>query len=168
MDTQLSVDNHIDDMIRECKIHRFASELQNTDNEERKQKIRDILQLLQGVDKSEIENNARNKLNKIYDNIDKTAFNKNWSRLTFSQRQDRIKDFFNKSIKDDIIKENLEKKILNMLENKKLKRTYIEYDNINGTIISINLPEKTKTTNTKIKKKSINSDSSDESSVYSE
>lgn len=149
-----TVDNQIDEIIRECKIYRFASELQFTKDDIRKNDIKDILNTLQRS--SNNEDSARDKLNKIYDNIDKTALLKKWTKLTLSQKQDRIKDFVKRTYKND--KNETEKKLLDMLNNGKLKMGWVDYNNKEGYIIAINIEKKPK----KVKKShSSHSDNSD-------
>jgi hypothetical protein len=143
-----TIENQIDDIIKEHTNYRFATELQYTTNETRKEILRSILQIQQGKPIL-VKDDARTKLNKIYDEIDKNALKKNWVKLTTTQKQERIKEFVKRSVKDTKLSEQMELKLLKMLDDGKLKRTFIDYDTLNGSIISITIPEKL---NTKTKK----------------
>ena len=162
-----SVDNSIDDIIRENKIHRFATELEKTEEEERKKDIIEILYHLERL-KTDVGENARSKLNVICDNIDQGALKRKWSKLTLSQRKDRIKDFFKRTIVDEKDRKKKEIKILDMLESGKLKQKFVTYDQVNGKIMSIDLEiddKKDKTKKNDKKSSSSESDSSEESDV---
>ena len=135
------MENQIDDIIRECTVHRFASELQYTKNELRKETIRGVINVIQGKPIL-VGSDARTKLNKIYDKINESELKKNWTKLNNTRKQERINEFTKRSIKDVNQCEQLELKLLKMLEDGKLKRTFIDYDTTTGTIISINIPEK--------------------------
>lgn len=136
-----TIENQIDDIINECTNYRFASELQYATNDERKENLRAILKIKEGKPIIEKEN-ARTKLNKIYDEIDKNALKKNWAKLSNVQKQNRIKEFVERSVKDKNQGKKLEAKLLKMLTDGKLKRTYVEYDPVAGIINLINIPEK--------------------------
>ncbi len=118
MELVTSVDNQIDDIVRENKIHRFASELQYTLPEERKTILREILQL--SSDKKEssgngMETDARNKLNKMYDSIGENSLKKKWVSLTTSQKQERIKSYIKNSVNNDKLGATLVSNFLFML-----------------------------------------------------
>jgi len=153
-----TIENQIDDIIKECTNYRFASELQYTTNDERKETLRAILKIQEGKPIIEKED-ARTKLNKIYDEIDKNALKKNWAKLSNTQKQNRIKEFVKRSVKDANQSEKLEAKLLKMLDDGKLKRTYIEYDSMIGIISLISIPEKS---NNKTNKVESDSDSDSE------
>jgi len=152
-----TIENQIDDIIKECTNYRFASELQYTTNDERKETLRAILKIQEGKPIIEKED-ARTKLNKIYDEIDKNALKKNWTKLSNTQKQNRIKEFVKRSVKDTNQSEKLEAKLLKMLDDGKLKRTYVEYDSMIGVITLINIPEKSNNKTNKVE-----SDSSSDS-----
>ena len=168
MEGQESVDNQIDELVKENMIHRFASELQNTTGEERNKEIREILQILQRVKNTENDlKGARDKLKKIYDNIDNEALKRKWNRLTALQKQNRIKDFLKTTIKDEKTRGITEKKFISMLEEGKLKQKFVEYDRSTGKISSINIvgDEKKKV---KVETKSESEESSSSSGSESE
>lgn len=138
MSDSTSMDNQIDDIIRENKVYRFALEFQYATSEERKSHLKEILKMYEPRDK-QIEENARTKLNKIFDTIEENSLKKKWSKLTLNQKKDRIKFFINnKKIK---LTEN---NVIEMLENGTLKSTYVDYDSEVGVIKSIIIPEKQK------------------------
>lgn len=147
MDEPEPIDTQINQMVKKCMIHRFASELQNTTAEERKQSIREILQLLQDPPP---KIDSKTKLDQIYENIEKNAVKKQWAKLSQLQKLNKIKDFAKNN-------QELEAKLSNMLEEGELKKVYIDYNVETGVIIAINLPKLKKSKESK-------EDSSDESS----
>lgn len=138
MNQEKSVDNQIDEIILECKIYRFASELQNTDDEERKTDLRKILNMYQRSEQSPIKTNtARQKIDDMFDKIEESSLKKRWLKLNIIQKKNRIEQFVSNMVMDDNKKEEYKKKLLNMLENKKLKKTLVDYNNTEGIITSI-------------------------------
>ena len=130
-----SIDNQIDEIVKENMIHRFASELQNTESDDRKKKLREILKLLQ----RQPEQNARDKINEMCDEVDVELLKRNWTKLTLLQKQDRIKTFV-RSLKDNADKPSIESKLLEMLADGQLKSKLVDYDNADGKILSIKIP----------------------------
>lgn len=98
--------------------------------------------LLQGTKEEDKEINAKNKLAKIYDNIDTFTLNRKWTKLSLLQKQDRIKNFVETSIEDEKIRAGVEKKLLTLLESGDLKQKCVDYDSKTGTIKAVNLEEK--------------------------
>ena len=138
MNQEKSVDNQIDEIILECKIYRFASELQNTDDEERKTDLRKILNMYQRSEQSPIKTNtARQKIDDMFDKIEESSLKKRWLKLNIIQKKNKIEKFVSNMVMDDNKKEEYKKKLLNMLENKKLKKTLVDYNNTEGIITSI-------------------------------
>jgi hypothetical protein len=163
MEIQLSVDTQIDEIIRENKIYRFAYEFERTEDADRKAEIKKILNILQGTKEQEREDAAKSKLNKIYDNIDKFSLKRKWTKLSVAQKQDRIKEYLNLSIKDEKLREGVKEKLFTMLDDGKLKTTkLVDYDVENAQIKSINLETTKKDTKKTTKKlKAVNSDESE-------
>lgn len=146
------MENKIEELIKENMIHRFASELQNTEKEERKKEIREILYQLQRKNTNNPKD-AREKLNEIYNDIDQETLKRKWGRLTIMQKKDRIKSFLIQTITDEEERDNMEKKIYQMLDDGKLKPKFVVYDHSAGKITEINIvPDKSKSA-TKTSKK---------------
>ena len=84
--------------------------------------------------------------NEIYTNTetetiltDDYVYKKPWNKLNSIHKIIKIKEFINNIMIDDIeMKKLLKNQLVNMIKNKKLtKKSDIEYDHINGKIISI-------------------------------
>lgn len=74
------------------------------------------------------------------DNITETEeyYKKHWNKLNIIHKKIKIKEFINNLPINKESKKNIITKILTLLNNKKInKNKDIEYDNINGKIISI-------------------------------
>lgn len=128
------IDTQIDDIIRENKIHRFALELQQTQDSRRKMLIKEILQILEG--KSNFSTNgARDKLNKIYERFDNNALKKRWVRLTNTQKENRIKEYITRTNKEP----SLENNILDNMKNNSLKNSLVDYDSKECIINNIDI-----------------------------
>lgn len=133
MEEQEPVDTQINQMVKKCMIHRFASELQHTISEDRKQTIREILHTLEEPIK---KNNTKTKLDKIYENIENSVVKKEWTKLNHQQKIKKIKEFL--KTKNN---KKLEDTLFDMIEKKKLKSSYIDYNIETGIINAINLPK---------------------------
>lgn len=142
MQQEQTTENIIDELIRECKIYRFASELNSTEDENRKTILRNILSILQRCDKETKEEKielTQKKLNDIFDKEDAHALKKSWGRLNEIQKTNRIKNFVSKMIMDNTKKQQYENKLLELLGTKKLKKSQVEYDEKNGEITNIDI-----------------------------
>lgn len=131
---QTSVDNQIDEMIKNNKLDRFTSELQYATDTSRTEILRSIIKSLDGslINTSE---NTLSKMDEFYKNVDKNELSKKWTRLTLHQKIDRIKHYCKKNKEDDN-----EKKYISMLNGNTLKCKYIDYDTNIGEIIDISIP----------------------------
>lgn len=133
-----SADNTIDCIIKENKITRFATELQNTQNEERKTELKDILALLEGHHLKSDAGTARDKLNNIYQKIDENSLKKKWNRLQLIQKIDRTKEFLKSLIKDETNRNQIQDELIKMLNDGELKTMkYVKYDHDEKQITSI-------------------------------
>ena len=141
MESAIQVDTKIDEIIRDNKIFRFALELQNTEDESRKELIKYKLLLLQGVSKEEMVTNAKNKLDNIYDNINTFTLKQKWTRLTDKQKKERISNYIKSSKLSDDKKDLLTDKITNMMKNKTFKAQFITYNSDEGKIDNITIPD---------------------------
>lgn len=142
MQQEQSTENIIDELIAECKIYRFASELQDTENENRKTQLRNILAILQRCDKSvkeEKEETTQLKLKTMFDKEAIFALKKSWGKLNDLQRENRIKYYISEMIMDSGKKQEYEKKILDLHSTKKLKKTQIVYNEKLGEILKIDI-----------------------------
>lgn len=140
----INMNTIIDKMISENKIYRFASELQYTESDERKEMLRDILRKLQinNISNEEKEKDksekAKDVINTLSEKINKGSLQKKWNKLTKDQKMERIKLFFEKN-KDSKLNEE---KILQMVDDDTLLNKYIEYDDVETEIKSINIIKK--------------------------
>jgi hypothetical protein len=103
---------------------------------------------------------ARTKLNNIYDKINENTPKKTWARLNCIQKQERIKEFVERTSTNTTHCTKHESKLLKMLNDGKLKNTFVDYDITAGTVISINIPKKPKSK--KIKTTPVSNSDSDE------
>jgi hypothetical protein len=93
-----SIDTTIDEIIRSNKNHRFASELNNTTNINKKNNIQEILDLLNG-NIYDNKNNEINKMNEIYDKINENNLKNKWEKLSIPQKHSRVDLFLDENIK---------------------------------------------------------------------
>lgn len=136
----------IDNTVRENKIFRFASELQCTENEERKEMLREILKKLHN-DTNDKSEKAREDITKICVKINENQMKKKWFRLSIEQKTEQITKYIDETYKNDTevkIKEKELKIILEMLNEDKLENKFVDYDEKNGKIININYEKKSK------------------------
>ena len=145
----------IDDIILENKIYRFASELQHTANEDRKNDLHKILNLLQNKpDKKKPEiKSAKTKLTEIYSEMDAILLKKKWIKLSDMQKKNRITDFVKKNYNGEILQQDAIDKFFKMLDDGELKPKMVEYNNSEGFIISINVDDETSKSKSKPKSK---------------
>jgi hypothetical protein len=148
----------IDDIVRENKIYMFASELQHTENNERKEMLRDILKKLHN-DTNDKSVKAREEITKICIKINENQMKKKWFRLTQEQKQEQIAKYYENRKEEDVEKEK--KFILDLLKDEKLENKFVEYDEKNGKIININYEKEKKTKPKKQMKKKVKEESSD-------
>jgi hypothetical protein len=141
MEIATTVDTKIDEIIRDNKIFRYALELQNTTDVERKELIKLKLINLQGITPKELSTTVKTKLDTIYDNIDSFTLKQKWTKLKDKQKMERIKLFIESSDLSSSKKIQLDKTIIEMIKNKTFKIAYIDYDSKNGKILSINIPD---------------------------
>jgi len=142
MQQDQTTENVIDELISECKIYRFASELQTTEDETRKTALRNILAILQRCDssvKKEQSDLTQKKLDNFFEKQDNFALKKSWTRLNDVQKIGRIKYYVSKMIMDTNKKQEYEKKLLELHSEKKIKKTQIVYDENLGEIVSIDV-----------------------------
>lgn len=135
-----TIDNEINEIIRENLIYRFAIELEYTEDEYRKEEIKNKLNKLQFSEKIEYDE-TKTKLDNMFSKIDEFVLKKQWTKLTPNQKNERIDHFIRlKKLSDDkvlLIKDTIDK----LIKNKKLKSSYIEYNIETGQIDEINIPD---------------------------
>lgn len=135
----VNIDNKIDFIIKDNKICRFAIELQYTVDEERKQVLKDILQSYKTnpVVISDSEK-AKQQIDLLCDRLEQNALKRKWSKLTSDQKVERIRVYLASSITDEEEREKQFRNLKSLLESKKLKAMYINYDVEEGCIVDIN------------------------------
>jgi hypothetical protein len=138
MNQSNTVDNIIDEIIKENKIQRFALELQNTLDGARKAEIKSILHMLEGSGIAKDTHDARNKLNDIYQKIDECALKKKWNRLQVSQRVERVKNYLSELIPDAKKRKPIEDQLVETIKNGAMATAkYVTYDQYTGNILAI-------------------------------
>jgi hypothetical protein len=86
--------------------------------------------------------NTFDNISSLQDHLEKTQFNKKWSRLDNYLKKIKLKEFLKNKIKNEIIAEEkydfYYSILINMLNNKKLnKKTELIYDEENANIVDI-------------------------------
>lgn len=142
--SEISINTTIDQIVIENKIFRFASELQYTDDDNRKSLLREILRRLQN-DNSDKSTKARDEINKISEKINENQMKKKWFRLTDEQKMEQIKKYFEKNIENVEKRDNEIEKVLKMLKSNSLNNKDVTYDEKNGKIEKIEYEKKEKT-----------------------
>lgn len=124
----------MEELVRQNKIFRFASELQHTKNEKSKVIISAILENLQ-----EIKVNKKTKM-ELHDDhlaiINKLAFKKKWFRLEDFQKEDRLNEFIQRTYPEN--KTKYYETILDYYKKGEIVNKDILYNESEGIITSIN------------------------------
>lgn len=124
----------MEELVRQNKIFRFASELQHTKNEKSKTIISAILENLQ-----EIKVNKKTKM-ELHDDhlatISKLAFKKKWFRLEDFQKEDRLKEFIDRTYPEN--KTKYYDVLLDYYKKGEIVNKDIVYNENDGIITSIN------------------------------
>lgn len=128
-----TVDNHIDGIIRDNTLYRFACELQNTTDEGRKEHIKQIINQLEGVNEMTYEDKIKNKKKNLFEQIDKFTLHSNWTKLTQVQQRERVSSYLKTASKD---KKKIES-VLKLFDDGKIKKSSILYDKEKGHITEI-------------------------------
>jgi hypothetical protein len=134
----ISTNTEIEKIIRDNKIFRFASELQYSDNEKRKELLREILTRLKNNNSDDEKAiKAREEITKIRDKLNENQLKKKWHRLLEEQKVDQIKKYFDEKIEDIAARKIEMNKVLELLKNGDLANKYVIYDEKNGKIENI-------------------------------
>jgi hypothetical protein len=137
------LDDQIDIIIKNNKLHRFELELLHTDalDEERITQLTKIICNLKGTKIN--PDNAKNKLDKILNNIDEYTLHKKWSQLQITQKINKIKEYLNDILNDIDNKTDIENKLIELINNGKLKSNKdVIYDSNKTIITQINILKK--------------------------
>jgi hypothetical protein len=160
--SEISINTTIDQIVIENKIFRFASELQYTDDDNRKYLLREILRRLQN-DNSDKSSKAREEINKISEKLNESQMKKKWFRLSNEHKIEQIKKYFEKKI-EDLEKRNAEvDKVLKMLESDSLKNKDVTYNEKEGKIENIDYEKVIKEKSRKKAKEESENDNTSES-----
>ncbi|ATZ80729.1 hypothetical protein BMW23_0683 [Bodo saltans virus] len=147
--------NIIDEMVKENKIFRYAAELDNINNEERKNALRDILKTYK-TKNLEISEKAKEQMIDVCNKINETKYKKSWNKILPEHREELLVSYFTNLIENEKErKENIDK-YTELLKNGKIKNDMVEYDSKNAKIIAIKYTEQQK--KKKIKKEDSESD----------
>ncbi len=119
-------------IIRENKIHRFASELQHTTDPIRKHIIQYILS-------NNLEKKTSNdEMNDYLKKVEKIQYQKEFNKLKPFQRENRIYSFISTTYKtDEKTTQKLTEQLLKLLTDNQLKLSDIHYDSTKGIINNI-------------------------------
>jgi hypothetical protein len=131
----------IDKIRIDNKLFRYMSELENIEDDDRKNLLRKKLRELQNDNKDRLEK-AREKINDIKSKIDKSEFKKKWFRLTDDQKNEQIKRYFEKNISDPKERKKEIDRFSDMIKLDTLKNKNIIYNEKDGFIENIDLNKK--------------------------
>lgn len=127
--------NEIETIVKSNIVFRFGLELANTQDVERKKSIQNILQ---HYSNSKEENNVKDKIDKMFEQIDKQIFTQKWSKLSDFHKEIKIKEYIEEKYINHKNKNKLLELLLDYLKNKKLKTDkIINYDSKISKIIEI-------------------------------
>mgnify|MGYP005866212781 CR=1 FL=1 len=128
----------LDQITIENKIFRFASELQYTENDERKILLREILRKLQN-DNSDKSVKAQTIIDSVREKLNQNELKKKWFRLSKDKKKEQIKLYYESKVEDINERKNLIEKVLLLLENDKLENKNVIYNEKDGKIENIDL-----------------------------
>ena len=152
-----SIYNEIESLTKSNLSFRFALELSNTTDPERKKNISNIISKLENKSNDEL---VKEKREKMFEVIDVQVFKQKWSRLQNFHKEPKILEYVNDNYKDHKNKDKLLEMLNNELKENKLKtEKFIKYDP-NTTKITqiIGLVETDDDFKLEIKKKTVKKD----------
>lgn len=126
-----SYDSQVLELIRNNKIYRYATELQNITDEKRKKEILDIMNKLNEQNET-MEEKAKKEIDQICTTLEHSIAKKKWFRLSEDMQIDKLNEY--------IKKHNLQDKqdqIMILYKEGKLKGKKIVYDSENMCITNI-------------------------------
>lgn len=136
------IDNIIDDIVKQNKLRRFASEIGAVkDNIERVAEIKQIMSVLQGASEYNFETSAKSKINEIYDKINAQTLHWRWSKLSTPQQKDRIKEYLKVAVVDAKKRSDAEALIFSLIDSGKLKKNSVTYDTEKSQVTGIFIKE---------------------------
>jgi len=116
-----SFDNILDNIVKDNKIYRFVFQLEKTNIDDDRKKLKVILDKLQGI-----KTDVSNKMMKLYSRMEDATYNRKWYKLKSDQKKEKIKEFMNTiKIKN---KKKIENKLFELIDTKKLKDKDIEFE----------------------------------------
>jgi phosphoenolpyruvate carboxylase len=119
----INIDNKIEEIRKECILHRFNNELDNTKDNGRKETIKKIINEMEGVTKYKHDNNKTEQTMKdMFAKLDKQVYMQTWNKLQDFHRLVKIKEFVDTNYADDKRYDTNEQKItkiVNLKENDK-------------------------------------------------
>lgn len=126
--------HQIDTIIKSNKMYRFEAELNDTENEERKELLKRL------VDESNAQKNKKQiseeTIKKHIQMLKDSQYQKKWQFLNAIQKESRINEYLT-SI--GLIDENIKQRLLRYLKMGVLKTKHIEYDVMKGSIENITI-----------------------------
>lgn len=138
---EADIEYQINEILRENKLHRFVCETQTNDPERREQAIA-IIKTLQKTDARVMEENTMKEQHETETQMDDAKsraelamFAKKWTRLTMTQKLDRIAHYLQARQIRDIDRELV--RYQQLIESDVLKGKHVEYDIDGARIISI-------------------------------
>jgi hypothetical protein len=127
----VSIGTEIDELIKANKLHRYMAELANTNDQERKEILHEIITEMNKTSSEKSENKAQQQINNMHKNIDLAQMQKPWGKMPDYYKELKIKEYASDN-------SELLEKLLKAFEEGKLKTAKkVNYDNVNCKIISI-------------------------------
>lgn len=112
--------NSIIDVIRENKMYRYTMELEQTKDEEKREKLK------KRIEENSNKTSAIEEFNNKLDKIDEMQYNKLFYKLKIFQKENRIRKYINKEYKKE--GEEIIKEIMEMIIKGEIKTKDIEYE----------------------------------------
>lgn len=144
-----NVDEIIDEIIKNNKIRRFASELSvlsdstNVDSTNTDLQRKEDLQRL--IDfytvKQSDTNTGKNTVIKMYDKFNEETLHWKWFKLSIPQQKNRISEYLKRTLQNKNNQIEAEKLFFQLIETGKLKKNAVVYDTVDSKITDIFLEE---------------------------
>ena len=130
------IKNNIDNHYYNQLLKTFKKHKKNTDHII--SKLNDIKNDEESITETELSERTNSETNKVIFSDD-FHYKKTWNKLSLVHKNIKAKEFVSKlMIKNDDDKKKLEKTIIKLIKEKKLtKKDKVNYDSVNGRIISI-------------------------------
>jgi hypothetical protein len=125
MDNDTTINSSFGTLITDNMRFRFQLELSQTTDQARKDMITNILKT---YDVQEIQTEQPNKVQKMFENLDREIFKQPWSKLKLHQREVKLREYVNDKYKDNPDKEEVMTLLVSANASKHLHSADVAYD----------------------------------------